>query len=79
MSTTKSGIDRDIVEIAQSIEFMGEDCSEIAESMDGLTRSDYLYPQISKLKALSTKLQYNVLRLISITGQKNPAEHDMPF
>lgn len=79
MSDTMSGPDRDMTEIAQSLEFMSEDFQEVAEKLQGQTRHDYLGDELRKLHALRTKLKYNVRKLERLTGQSPWTQETFPF
>ncbi len=79
MSQERAGPDRDMCEIAQSIEFTAEDCAELSEALQDKTRNDYLEVELMKLKAIKRKITFNVERLEAITGQQTPYVADIPF
>lgn len=79
MSRMTPGTDRDMVEITQSFEFMSEDCQDISQALDGLTRDDHMARELLKMTALRRKLDWNIQRLIIITGQDDPRVIDIPF
>ena len=79
MTTGSTGTDREMTEIAQSLEFMSEDCREISEKLDGRTRADYLGDELRQLHALRTKLVYNIDKLEKMTGQSMWTKSQFPF
>ncbi len=79
MSDTKQGPDRDICEIAQSLEFMAEDFQELAEKLSPSDRHMYLGDELRAMHALRTKLNYNIERLERLTGQSQWTERAFPF
>jgi hypothetical protein len=79
MSNRSPGTDRDITEIAQSFEFMAEDCMDIHGRLDGLTRDDYLDRELLMMQALRRKLHWNIKRLVAMTGQDDPWVADIPY
>jgi hypothetical protein len=68
-----------MTEIAQSLEFMAEDCMEIHDGLDGCTRDDHLARELLMMTALRRKLDWNIQRLISLTGQVDPRGVNIPF
>lgn len=79
MSKMTPGTDRDMVEITQSFEFMAEDCMDIHDRLDGLTRDDHLARELLMMTALRRKLDWNIQRLTALTGQDDPRVADIPF
>lgn len=71
--------DREMTEIAQSLEFMGEDFQDLSEKLDGQTRTDYLGDELRAMYALRSKLKYNIRKLERITGQSAYTERTFPF
>ncbi len=79
MSAEKGGTDREMTEIAQSLEFMAEDFRELSEKLDGQTRNDYLGVELRSLYALLTNLNYNIDKLEKLTGQFRWMQETFPF
>jgi len=79
MGSQAAGQDREIVEIAQSLEFMSEDCKEIASSLEGKDRHAYLALELRKMEALRVKLKYLIRKLEKLTGQSPSTRETFPF
>lgn len=79
MGNMAPGTDRDMTEITLSFEFMSEDCQDISDRLDGLTRDDHLGVQLLMMSALRRKMDWNIKRLILLTGQRDPALNALPF
>ncbi len=71
--------DRELTEVAQSLEFMAEDFQELSEKLDGQTRHDYLGDELRAMHALRSKLKYNIRKLEKMTGQSAYTERHFPF
>ncbi len=74
-----TGTDREMTEIAQSLEFMAEDFRDLSEKLDGQTRTEYLGDELRSMHALRSKLKYNIRKLERITGQSAYTERTFPF
>lgn len=79
MTARKDGPDREITEIAQSLEFSAEDLQEISENLDGKQREEYLADQLRGMIAVRTKLKYNIHKLEKLTGQSQHTQDQFPF
>lgn len=79
MSGERAGPDREICEIAQSLEFMAEDCQGLSEKLEPQDRHMYLGDELRSLYALRTKLSYNIDKLEKLTGQSRWTERKFPF
>lgn len=79
MSQSEGGPDRDMSEIAQSVEFMSEDFAELADKLQNRTRHEYLGDQLRTMHAIQTKLKYNIKKLERMTGQSPYTQERFPF